>query len=81
MPRTKTCHECVWLSGVPGGRGLESEKGSAVLPMTNGRRICVNLTRFPNWFDGAILLALHFAAFKRGCQCNQALRVDGGEKK
>lgn len=58
MPRTKTCHECVWLSGVPGGLGFESENGSAVLPMTKGRRICVSLTRFPNWFDGAIVVAL-----------------------
>lgn len=64
MPRTKTCHECVWLSGVPGGLGFESEKGSAVLPMTKGRRICVNLTRFPNWLDGAIFFG--FAALKPG---------------
>lgn len=54
-PFTKTCHECVWLSGVPGGLGFASEKGTAVVPTTKGRRTCVNLTRLPSWFDGAMV--------------------------
>ena len=76
-PLTKTCHECVWLSGVPGGLGFESEKGVAVLPTTKGRRICVSLTRLPSWFDGAMAVSWLSVRTKRAAVRSCARRCAG----
>lgn len=57
-PLTKTVHEWVWSSGVPGGLGfVVGSKSLAFVPYTKGRNIWMPLHRFP-LFGGAMMVMI-----------------------